>query len=220
MMSWSFVLAHTSCIAISKAARERHRGGGLPGSTDDVSKTRSAVAFRSSKPSHGIQAQIHFTRCPRGSMLPAKPCLHSGMARGGEYDQVSRRGVRRSRGGHCPSHARPRRPRRPGWRPRLQWAPWVARWSPFLSAAILRLGRGRWLDGPGASRRDTAVRNDIDRCRSASRSEVRVSADTELAKSERFAHGHRAAWLADRSPIVSGRSLRICRSERRILASP
>ena len=123
-------------------------------------------------------------------------------------EEVSR--LQRSRGCDIHSHSRPSGPGRTRWKPRFQWPPWIPQWSPFSSAAIFRLGLGGWLDGPGGpagSRGDTAVRTGITHCRTAPRSEVRVSAKIELTESRRFAHGNRAAWLADRSAIVSGRSL-------------
>jgi hypothetical protein len=123
-------------------------------------------------------------------------------------EEVSR--LQRSRGCYSFSHSRPSGSRRTRRRPRFQWPPWIPQWSSFSSAAIFRLGHRGRLDGPGGptgSRGDTAVRSGIAHCRTARRSEVRVSAKTELTEPRRFAHGDRAAWLADRSAIVSGRSL-------------
>jgi hypothetical protein len=121
-------------------------------------------------------------------------------------EEVSR--LQHSHGCHGPSPARPSRPRRPRWSPRFEGSPWIPRWSPLSSAAIFCLGHRDRLDGPGGGHGDTAVRSGIARCRTASRSQVRVSASTELTEPKRFAYGYRAAWLADRSAIVSGRSLK------------
>src|SRR6266700_2518841 len=131
--------------------------------------------------------------------------------------------LQHSHGCHGPSNPRPSRPRRPRWSPRFQGPQWIPRWSPFSSAAIFCFGQRDRLDGARGGLGDTAVRSGIARFRTASRSQVRVSANTELTEPRRFAYRYRAARLADRSAIVSGRSLKYtepnCKTFARLMAS-
>src|SRR5215831_16160246 len=147
-------------------------------------------------------------------------------------EEISRRGRQRVHNRYSlvpgrPSCWRPQlqRPPRTPWPPRhCGWTfplaerpPRVAaprhaislpRWSRLCWATLRRLGPGRRFGGPGASRGDTAgaVCRAFDQ-RTCPRSEVLVSANTQLSESGWFTYGDRAARLADRGTIVSDRSL-------------